>query len=182
MATLEVLTWPNPALQVVADPVTTFDAALAQLVADMFETMEAEGGVGLAATQVGVPLRVLVMDCGPRGDGGPAPLAVINPQITRREGRLVWNEGCLSVPGVQADVERDAEITVAFVDVTGAPQTLALTELEAVCLQHEVDHLDGRLYIDRLGPLERRVVLKDYAERGEAEPAAADTAAAEAVA
>ena len=153
-----VLTYPDERLRTVAAPVTAFDEALARLVVDLFETMAAEGGVGLAATQVDVHQRVLVTDC---GLDDPQPRAFVNPEIVAREGTIVWCEGCLSVPEVRAEVERSEHITVRFNDLDGSVQTVDLEGLESVCLQHEVDHLDGRLYIDRLGELERRAVLDD---------------------
>ncbi|MCB9523250.1 MAG: peptide deformylase [Myxococcales bacterium] len=158
MATRPVLTYPDARLRTVAAPVTAFDAALAELVTDLFDTMAFEGGVGIAATQIDVHLRVLVMDC---GRDEPRPLVFVNPEIVARDGEIVWSEGCLSVPGARADVDRAEAVTVRFCDLQGQPQIIELAGLEAVCLQHEVDHLDGRLYIDRLGELERRAVLAD---------------------
>lgn len=167
---LPVLTYPDDRLRRTAAPVEHFDAELARFVDSMFETMTHEGGVGLAATQVNDLRRVLVMECGVRDGGEARPMAFVNPEIVAREGSLIWCEGCLSVPGSFAEVERAEAVTVEFVDVTGAPQTERFTGLEAVCMQHEIDHLDGVLFVDRLGSLERKAVLADYAGPEVADP------------
>ncbi|MBV70430.1 MAG: peptide deformylase [Myxococcales bacterium] len=159
MARLTVLTWPDEALRIVAKPVDYFDQGLAQLVDDLFETMYAEKGVGLAATQVGVDRRLLVVDC---GQDEREPYALINPELESYEGELIWPEGCLSIPGVRADVTRHAHIVVRYKDHSGLDHKLSANGLLAVCLQHEIDHLDGKMYFDRLGMLERRSVLNAY--------------------
>ena len=154
-----VLTWPDPRLRNIAEPVDVVDESIQALVRDLFETMYAENGVGLAATQVGVPVRVVVMDCG--GDE-PAPIALVNAEIVEREGSILWREGCLSVPGVTAEVERSERIVVNYLDEHGESQVLNADGLLAVCVQHELDHLDGQLYIDRLAELERKATLLAY--------------------
>lgn len=154
-----VLTWPDPRLRDIAEPVDVVDESIQALVRDLFETMYAENGVGLAATQVGVPVRVVVMDCG--GDE-PAPIALVNAEIVEREGSILWREGCLSVPGVTAEVERSERIVVNYLDEHGESQVLNADGLLAVCVQHELDHLDGQLYIDRLAELERKATLLAY--------------------
>lgn len=161
----EVLTWPNPRLREVARPVEVFDESVRALVEDMFETMYEEGGVGLAATQVGVPQRVVVIDCGPRDPEDPRrrPIALINPEIVEREGTIVWREGCLSLPGLTAEVERSMKVAVRFRQPDGAEQGLTAEGLFAVVVQHEIDHLEGQLYVDRLGVLERKAALMEYA-------------------
>jgi len=161
VARLTVLKWPDTRLLVHAQPVLTLDASVRQLVADLFETMRAEGGVGLASTQVGDDRRVVVVDCSAR-DERAAPRALINPRIVERVGTVVWREGCLSLPGVTAEVERAQQITVEYHDETGTACRLTTVDLEAVCIQHEIDHLDGQLYVDRLGMLERKATLLDY--------------------
>ena len=173
MAVLEILTHPDPRLRVVARPVAAIDARLQQLIDDMLETMYASSGVGLAATQVGETLRLVVIDLGRTTDDvrEPAPRVLINPRIVEADGELVWNEGCLSVPGVRAEVQRCARVVLEYLDRTGEPQRVEATGLEAVCIQHELDHLEGTLYVDRLGPLEQKLTLQDY-ERHRAEVAA----------
>ena len=174
MAIREVLTWPNPRLREIAQPVPTVNSEVKELVRDLYETMYDEGGVGLAATQIGVPLRVVVMDC---GGEERAPLALINAEIVEREGTIFWPEGCLSVPGVTAEVERSAQITVEYLDADGAPQQLEAEGLLSVCVQHELDHLDGHLYFDRLAELERKATLIAYADAvAQAEEAQAEEA------
>lgn len=173
MAIRRVLTWPHPGLRVVAQPVERVDDDVRALVADMFETMYDEGGVGLAATQIDVHRRVIVIDCGPRDPDAPEPrpYALINPEIVGRDGLVVWREGCLSLPGITAEVERSAEIVVRFLDPEGEPRELHATGLTAVCIQHEMDHLEGQVYLDRLGALERKAVLVEYAALTPAEQA-----------
>lgn len=170
MAVLEVLTWPDDRLRVIAKEVPAVDADVRAFVGDLFDTLSAVGGVGLAATQVGKPWRVVIMDC-TRRDPEASARALINPRIVAREGSLVWMEGCLSLPGAYAEVERAAQVTVAYLDEDGVPQTLTCTDLEAVCVQHELDHLDGQLYIDRLGALEKRATLHEYASLNDLNPA-----------
>lgn len=171
MALLDILTHPDPRLRRVSEPVERIDAPLRQLVADMLETMYDARGVGLAAPQVGACLRLVVIDVGRRtsADDAPAddPLVLINPQIVEADGELVWREGCLSVPGVAAEVERRGRVVVEYVDLAGAPQRREATGLLAVCIQHELDHLEGTLYVDRLGPLEQKATLQDYARARE---------------
>lgn len=167
MTVRTVLTWPDKRLLATARPVEEVDVPIQALVDDMFETMYAANGVGLAATQIGVPLDVVVMDCGTRA--APAPLALINPRIVEREGLIVWNEGCLSLPGVTAEVERAERVVVEYLDREGEARKIEASGLLAVCIQHELDHLDGQLYVDRLGKFERLSVLGDY-DRARAEP------------
>lgn len=166
MTVRTVLTWPDRRLLQTAEPVEAVDPPIAALVADMFETMYAEDGCGLAATQLGIPLRVVVLDCG--GKENPAPLALINAEIVEREGEVLWKEGCLSLPGVTAEVARAKRIVVEALDAQGRAIRVEASGLTAVCIQHELDHLDGTLYVDRLGKLEKKAVLLDY-ERARAE-------------
>ena len=159
MALLTVLTWPDEGLRAVAQPIDGFDSDLTELIADMFETMYEQKGVGLAATQVGIHRRLFVVDC---GEEERQPYALINPELESFEGEITWPEGCLSLPGVRADVTRHARVVVRYQDGNGLERKLAAEGLLAVCLQHEMDHLDGKMYFDRLGELERRAVLNAY--------------------
>ncbi len=169
MALLEILTHPDPRLRLVAQPVTRFDADLQRLIDDMIETMYAAHGVGLAAPQVGASLRLVVMDVSrkaPDSDEWVSDLQVfVNPRIAEADGEITWKEGCLSVPGVNAEVVRCGRVVLEYSDRTGAPCRLEATGLRAVCIQHELDHLEGTLYVDRLGPLEQKLTLQDYERR-----------------
>ena len=161
---LEVLKYPDPRLKEVAKPVKKFDEELHRLLDAMAETMYASNGIGLAATQVGKPLRLFVVDLALQ-EGQPRKLyEFINPQISRGEGRITYEEGCLSVPGVAEEVVRKAKITVNYQDRHGRPQIMEADELLAVCIQHENDHLDGVLFIERLNPLKRRLVKRQLAK------------------
>ncbi len=163
MARLQLRYYPEPVLTTPSPEVTTFDADLARLVEDMAETMYADSGVGLAAPQVGISKRVLVMDCGSPEDPEVALLYhFINPEILRQDGTIVWDEGCLSFPGLTVEIERAEAIRVRAYDVEGHPFELELTGLESVCVQHEIDHLDGITLIDRVGPIRRRVALQKW--------------------
>jgi len=157
MAILEILEFPDPRLRKQAQPVTAFDAGLRQLVSDMFETMYQAPGIGLAATQVDVHRQLVVMDVSEEKD---KPLVLVNPRIVSRAGAQVYQEGCLSVPGVYADVERALEIRVAAQDLDGKPFELDAEGLLAVCIQHELDHLQGKVFVDYLSPLKREMVRK----------------------
>jgi peptide deformylase len=168
MAIRPIIEVPDPRLKLVSKPVETFDAALAALVADMFETMYAAPGIGLAAIQVGVPLRVLVIDLQePGADGEPVrtPRVFINPQILEASAETaVYNEGCLSVPDIYADVDRPARVRARWQDVEGQSHEAELDGLLATCLQHEIDHLDGVVFLDHLSRLKREMLLKKLAK------------------
>ena len=157
MSLLSILEFPDPRLRTRAAPVTVFDAELKQFVEDMFETMYAANGVGLAATQVNVHRRVLVADM---SDGRDQPLALINAEIVAKEGSQVYEEGCLSFPGIYADVTRALKVRVRAQDVTGQPFELEAEGPLAVCIQHELDHLAGKVFVDYLSPLKRNLLLK----------------------
>lgn len=152
----------EPVLHAPCAPVTAFDDDLRQLVADMFASMRAANGVGLAANQVGVPLRVFVVDC-PDKEGERVVAHIVNPTLELPEVRELDDdsEGCLSVPGPYSDVARPDHATVHGVDVDGNPVTIEGTGLLARCLQHECDHLEGRVYVERLSAKERKRVLKE---------------------
>ena len=157
MAKLEILEFPDPRLRTVAQPVETFDGRLGTLIDDMLETMYGASGIGLAATQVDVHQRVLVMDV---SDSRDQPRAFVNPEIVDREGEQVCEEGCLSVPGVYAEVKRANRVKVRAQDRDGETFELELEGLAAVCLQHEMDHLQGKLFVDYLSPLKRQMVRR----------------------
>jgi peptide deformylase len=160
----EILLWPHPVLRRRALPVEAVDASIRSLVSDMFETMYAAPGVGLAAPQIGVLQRVLVLDTRPR-QPETQPVAMINPRIVSTEGGpSVYREGCLSIPGEAEEVERPAVATVEFLDTEGQLQRLRCEGLLATAAQHEIDHLDGRLYVDYL-PLLQRLSLRRRAKR-----------------
>ncbi len=159
MALLTILQHPDPRLRQKALPVTTFDADLQRLIDDMFETMYAAPGVGLAATQVGVAKRLAVMDCA-EDKGQPQPMVLINPEIVDPEDRQDMEEGCLSVPGVGEKVQRYNRLKLRALDRNGQPFELLAEGLMAQAVQHEIDHLDGTLYLDRLSSLKRERLLK----------------------
>lgn len=157
MAKLEILEFPDPRLRTVAEPVTVFDSALQQLADDMVETMYAAVGIGLAATQVNRHIRMLVLDISENRD---QHRVYVNPQILSQEGTQVCEEGCLSVPGTWADVSRASRITIEASDQFGKKFEESLEEMHAVCLQHEIDHLNGKLFVDYLSPLKRQMVRR----------------------
>lgn len=157
MAKLKILEFPDPRLTTVAKAVETFDESIKKLADDMLETMYAAHGIGLAATQVNVHERLLVLDVSETQD---QPRVYINPEIVERQGEQVHEEGCLSVPGIYANVKRAENITVRAFDVGGDVFEEQLEGLHAVCVQHEMDHLVGRLFVDYLSPLKRNMVRK----------------------
>ncbi len=157
MAKLEILEFPDPRLRTVAKPVENFNGALADFVEDLYETMYEEQGIGLAASQVDVHEQVLVMDTSEERN---APRAFINPEIIASSGTQVYEEGCLSVPGIYAKVERAEQITVQAQRPDGSTFEIELEGLDAVCLQHEMDHLQGKLFVDYLSPLKRQMVRR----------------------
>jgi peptide deformylase len=157
MARLQILEYPDPRLRTRAAPVEVFDAALARQVEDMFETMYAAPGIGLAATQVDYHKRLIVMDVSETKDQRQI---FINPEILAAEGQGVGEEGCLSVPGIFDEVKRAARVRARFQDVTGQVHELDLDGLAAVCLQHEMDHLEGKLFVDYLSELKRERIRK----------------------
>jgi len=153
MAKLNILRYPDPRLHKVAEPVTVFDERLATLVADMAETMYDAPGIGLAATQVDVHERVIVIDLSETKD---ALQVFINPEILwASDERKVYDEGCLSVPGIYDDVERPSKVKVRAQDVKGEFFEIDCDELLAVCIQHEMDHLMGKVFVEYLSPLKR---------------------------
>lgn len=162
MATRDIVILPDPRLRQTSETVTAFDAKLRALVDDMFETMYAAPGIGLAAIQVGVPLRVVTMDLA-RKDDPPAPQVFINPQITwSSEEKGAYEEGCLSIPEYYEEVERPAQVKVKYLDLDGNEHEIEADGLLATCLQHEIDHTNGVLFIDYLSKLKRDMVMKKF--------------------
>jgi len=161
MALRPVLQFPDPRLKRVSEPVADVTDALRELARDMCEVMYDEPGIGLAAPQVGEAVRLIVVDTEWNEEGHERnPLVVVNPVLSDPEGRIVWNEGCLSVPDFTADVERAERITLRGLDLDGRPIEERAEGLRAVCFQHEVDHLDGILFIDRISRLKRGLYVK----------------------
>ena len=164
MALLPILEFPDPRLRtkaVAVDPARLVEPSFQQLIVDMFETMYDAPGIGLAASQVDVHQRFMVIDV---SEDRSRPMVFANPQIVASEGGQVYQEGCLSVPGIYADVTRADTITVRFLDRQGQPQELTTDGLLAVCIQHEMDHLVGKLFVDYLSPLKREMVKKKLAK------------------
>ena len=170
MATLDILVYPDRRLRQVAQAVTEFDDDLERLVADMAETMYAAPGIGLAAVQVGVPKRVVVMDLSAERND----LRVfVNPEISELSGQAETEEGCLSVPGVFATVRRAETVMINAQDVNGRPFEIAAADLLAICIQHEIDHLDGKVFIDRLSRMKQSRIRKKLSKHHAAEAEAA---------
>ena len=160
MSLREILIHPDPRLKAVAETVTD-PAALKPLAEDMLETMYHAPGIGLAAPQVGVLQRILVMDCIKEEGATPQPMVLINPEITwSSEEQSVYEEGCLSIPEVYNDIERPAEVEVHWTSLDGNAESARFTGLWATCVQHEIDHLDGKLFIDYLKPLKRQMITR----------------------
>jgi peptide deformylase len=153
MAILDVLRFPDERLRTVAKKITKVDKSITAIINDMFDTMHDENGIGLAATQINVHKRLVVMDVSENQD---TPMVFINPEITHKEGKTISEEGCLSVPNNYAQVERAEKVTVSALNRTGEPFTLDADGLMAICIQHELDHLKGILFVDYLSPLKRQ--------------------------
>ena len=161
MALREVVKFPDPRLKQVSKPITKVDDELRELARDMIDVMYDEPGIGLAAPQVGASVRMFVIDTEWSDEEvGKNPTVVLNPEISDREGSVTWDEGCLSVPDYSANVDRDARITLRGTDLDGNPIEERVEGLRAVCIQHEVDHLDGILFIDRISRLKRGMYVK----------------------
>lgn len=162
MAVLPILAYPDPRLRKVAKLVEIFDDKLERFLDDMFETMYTDEGVGLAATQVNVQLRVLTVD--PMENDGRQPFYLINPEIIEKHGEMMSPEGCLSVPGAYDKVKRAQRIKVRAVDKTGQPFEMEAENFRAAIIQHEIDHLNGKLFIDHLSAIKRERVRKHLLE------------------
>ena len=174
MAVLPILEYPDKRLREHARPVEAVTPEIQRLVDDMAETMYAAPGVGLAANQVGVLLRIFVIDTA--GEDDPSDLKVfINPEILTREGEMVWQEGCLSFPGVNESVERAERVRVRALDREGKSFELEAEGLLSVAIQHENEHLDGKLMIDKLGPLKKRLVQRKMQKRSDTRQSSVDS-------
>jgi peptide deformylase len=164
MTVLSIVTAPDPRLKLVSKPVEKIDGELRTLIADMVETMYAANGIGLAAIQIGIPLRLAVIDLDPKGPNSKV-LTIINPEIVDTSGEgSIQNEGCLSVPEVWDDVKRAARIKVEYLDENWKKQAADADGLFAICLQHEIDHINGKLFIDHLSKLKRGIALRKSAK------------------
>ena len=165
---MKILTYPDPVLKTSASPVKDIDGELQKIIDRMIETMYIAPGIGLAANQVGLLKRVIVFDASPREEGRN-PIVLINPEITHREDEIKWEEACLSVVDYTAEVIRNARVTVQGRDRHGKPVKMDAEELLAVCLQHEIDHLDGTLFIDRISSLKRALYKKKLKKKNKEE-------------
>ncbi|MEL6684885.1 MAG: peptide deformylase [Pseudomonadota bacterium] len=161
MALRNILIHPDPRLKRVAAPVPSVNDDLRRLADDMLETMYDAPGIGLAAPQIAVMRRMLVMDCAKEDDATPEPMVLINPEVVwTSEDRNVYEEGCLSIPEQYAEVERPTEVEVTWTDLDGQARRERFDGLWATCVQHEIDHLDGKLFIDYLKPLKRQMITR----------------------
>jgi peptide deformylase len=164
MALREIITLPDPRLRLVSEPVKAIDAEVRKLAEDMLETMYEAPGIGLAAIQVGVPKRLITLDLAKK-DEPKAPQVFINAEvISASDERATYEEGCLSIPDYYDEVERPANVTVRFMDLDGKVQEIEASGLLATCLQHEIDHINGVLFIDHLSKLKRDRVTKKFAK------------------
>jgi peptide deformylase len=164
MALRDILILPDKRLRQISEPVKKIDAGIRKLVEDMFETMYEAPGIGLAAIQVGEPKRVITMDLAKKEEP-KNPQVFINPEILwASEDKAIYEEGCLSIPEYYSDVERPAQVKVKYIDLEGKPRELEASGLLATCLQHEIDHLNGVLFIDHLSKLKRDRVLKKFSK------------------
>jgi peptide deformylase len=155
----EILVWPNPVLKQKARPVAKVDDSVRTLIKDMFESMYAADGVGLAASQIGVLKNVIVLDTTPRQPSSKA-VAMVNPEILTLEGKCSFKEGCLSVPGEAEEVERAAIVTARYLDEEGTERTITADGLLAIAIQHECDHLKGVMFVDHISALKREIIRK----------------------
>lgn len=164
MAILPIIWAPDPRLKSISEPVPDVDDGVRALMEDMLETMYAEPGIGLSAIQVGIPKRIVVVDVAREGEE-PRPIRLVNPVITAESDDLaVFDEGCLSLPEFFSEIERPAEVEVAYTDENGAAQTLHADDILSRCLQHEIDHLDGILFVDHLSAVRRGMILRKLAK------------------
>ena len=159
MALLTILHYPDQRLHLKAAPVASFDREIKQLVKDMAETMYDSNGIGLAASQLNVQKRLFIMDLAKEGQN-PQLKVFINPQILEKSGSEASDEGCLSVPGVYEKITRAEKITLKYQDVNGEEHLLSCDGLMAICIQHEIDHLDGKVFVDYLSPLKQNFIKK----------------------
>ena len=170
MSVRKIVFLGDPVLRTPAEPVDAFDEALRELVDDMFETMYHAEGVGLAAPQIGISRRILVVDVRDEDDPGAGRIALVNPRVVEASDELAREgEGCLSIPGLEEVVERPRSVRVEGFDPAGNPVSLAAADLLARALQHEIDHLEGILFLDRVSPIKRRMLLKKWKKLQEEE-------------
>ena len=176
---LKIFTYPAPVLKIIGQPVKDFNDELKNFVIDMVHTMYSAPGIGLAAPQVGKSLRLFVSDTEfereeiGEDENGEAifkninlsPKVYINPKITKKSGEILYEEGCLSVPGIYEEVKRFEKITMEFQDLTGGKLTIEAEGLEAVCLQHELDHLNGVVFIEKLSPMKKMLITKKFLKK-----------------
>lgn len=166
MAKRDILILPDPVLRKVAEPIAAVDERIRALAEDMLETMYDAPGIGLAAPQIGILERLIVCDVATGEDEEPAPMVLVNPVIeAASEETKVYEEGCLSIPEYTEEVTRPAAVRVAYLDRDGAPQVVEADGLLAVCLQHEIDHLNGVLFIDHLSRLKRERITKKFVKQ-----------------
>lgn len=175
----EILVWPHPTLKLKAEPVAVVDDSVRALIKDLFDSMYAADGVGLAAPQIGVLKNVIVLDTTPRQPEAK-PLAMVNPEILKLEGTVEYKEGCLSIPGEAEDVDRAAIVTVRYLDEQGESQTLTCDGLLAIAVQHETDHLKGTMFVDHISTLKRELIRKRMKKLQAAQEAEKKEAALEA--
>ncbi|WFE69318.1 peptide deformylase [Thiomicrospira sp. R3] len=159
MQTLDLVLFPNQGLREICAPVTEMTDELDRLIDDMFYTMYDAPGIGLAAPQIAVQQRVIVMDVSEKKD---QPIALINPKIVRTAGQITWEEGCLSLPDIYAKVDRPSDILVRGMNRDGKQIEMEASDLLAICIQHEIDHLNGKLFVDHLSPLKRTRLLQKF--------------------
>ncbi|MGL4396678.1 MAG: peptide deformylase [Hyphomicrobium sp.] len=162
MARLPIITIPDPVLRKISDPIESVDSSVLKLMDDMLETMYAAPGIGLAAIQVGVPKRIVVIDTADDGEE-KKPICLVNPEIVQIGSTTrLYEEGCLSIPDVRVEIERPETVTIRYVDRAGKTQELAAEGLLATAIQHELDHLDGQLIIDFMSRLKRDMVIRKF--------------------
>lgn len=159
MAVLKIMKYGSDVLRTVAQPVEEITDEIKQIAQDMIETMYSSGGVGLAAPQVGIPRRIIVMDPDPN-DPSIRAVVLINPEIVEREGELSIEEGCLSVPDVRGDVKRSQKVVVEALNLDGTKVRIEATDIHARILQHEIDHLNGKIFVEHLGRLKQQLIKK----------------------
>lgn len=164
MTKLTILTLPDKRLKTIAKPITVFDQKLQEFANNMLETMYEAPGIGLAATQVDEHIQLVVIDI---SEDKNQPLCLINPKIVQKNGQQMHEEGCLSVPGIYAKVKRASSIEVKYQDETGKEHQMQADELLAVCIQHELDHLKGIVFLDHLSPLKRKMAIKKLEKEAE---------------
>ncbi len=158
---MPILIHPDPRLKKLCDPVPDVTGELRSLANDMLETMYGAPGIGLAAPQIGILTRLIVMDCIKEEGAPPQPMVMFNPEVTASsDAQNVYEEGCLSIPDQFADVTRPAEVEVRWIDMDGNERTSGFDGLWATCVQHEIDHLNGTLFIDHIGPMKRQLITR----------------------